>query len=126
MNIFDTMRAHLKLQQELFLSFLIDRLVLSPSSVAPGLRKAEMESQLDASTWGSPTIEQGTSTPIREKEIKESRGTLEAKELMMEVLSHLARGNFAMTDLWVNYDCEVECEDLYERLIKFLSRVSGF
>lgn len=129
-NIFDTMREHLKLQQELFLSFLMDRLVLPLPSTAPGTRKAEMESQLDASTWGGEGRETGTSTPQggrereRERE-KESRGSAEARELMMEVMGHLARGEFALVDLWVNYDCNIECEDLYERVVKFLSRVSS-
>lgn len=43
---------------------------------------------------------------------------------MLEIMSHFARGKHSMVDLWVNYDCNVEGEDLFERLIKFLSRVS--
>lgn len=122
-NIFDTMREHLKLQQELFLSFLLDRLVLPIAQGVPAAgRKGELESSLDASTWGAAgdALTTGTSTPQQ----KETRGNPEAREMMFEILGHLSRGQYSLLDLWVNYDCNVECEDLYERLIKFLSRVS--
>jgi hypothetical protein len=28
-----------------------------------------------------------------------------------------------MVDLWVNYDCDVDSEDVFERMIAFLTRV---
>ncbi|GAA5913880.1 hypothetical protein JCM8208_004987 [Rhodotorula glutinis] len=145
-NVFDTMRPHLKLQQELFLSFLLDRLIL-PN--AAGLRNADLESQLDLSTWardgasagpngaggsesgggtgsGSGGAPERTSTPTsasRERGGGAGGGpSAESRELMLELLSHLVRGKHSMVDLWVNYDCSVEGEDLYERLVKFLSR----
>ncbi|KAK4046649.1 GDP/GTP exchange factor for ARF [Microbotryomycetes sp. JL201] len=139
-NIFDTMRAHLKLQQELFLSFLLDRLILAPSNVAPGTRKADIEAQLDVSTWASTFTNVakdramqaaqtggasgGRSTPVgRDRERSErDRGSFEAKELMLEILSNFGRGRHAMADYWVNYDCNLEGEDLFERLVRFLSR----
>lgn len=146
-NIFDTMQPHLKLQQELFLSFLLDRLVLPPSNVAPGTRKAEIEAQLDQATWAQSLAEPsstaakavpanlttsgGRSTPVaRERERSERErdgrgsGGAEAKELMLEVLSHFGRGRHAMAEFWTNYDCNVEGEDLFERLVRFLGRVS--
>lgn len=117
------MREHLKLQQELFLSFLLDRLILPNQSAVAGSRKSELESQLDASTWDSATTVASTETNTPQRE-KEARGyNLEAREMMMEVLGHLSRGQTSLLDLWVNYDCNVECEDLFERLVKFLSRV---
>ncbi|GAA5939550.1 hypothetical protein JCM3775_004858 [Rhodotorula graminis] len=146
-NVFDTMRPHLKLQQELFLSFLLDRLIL-PN--AAGLRNADLESQLDLSTWahdgasglngaghesggasgggggGHGGAPERTSTPTpasRERGGGAGGGpSAESRELMLELLSHLVRGKHSMVDLWVNYDCSVEGEDLYERLVKFLSR----
>lgn len=148
-NVFDTMRPHLKLQQELFLSFLLDRLIL-PN--AAGIRKADLESQLDLSTWardsapsasssgtagggpggdGSPAGSERASTPAslsastrdRERSGAGAGGpSAESRELMLELLAHLVRPRHSMVDLWVNYDCSVEGEDLYERLVKFLSR----
>lgn len=130
-NIFDTMRPHLKLQQELFLSFLLDRLVLPLPSTAPGTRKADIESQLDLSTWAADDESgSGRDTPTgssRERERERERmGNPEARELMLEILAHWARGRYEMVDLWVNYDCNIEGEDLFERFVRFLSRVSGF
>lgn len=134
-NIFDTMRPHLKLQQELFLSFLLDRLVQPLSSTAPGARKAEIEAQLDLATWAKDASESGTNSLTasvngrdreRERERDRERGGLntEARELMLEILGHFARGKYSLVDFWVNYDCNVDGEDLFERLVKFLSRVS--
>jgi len=122
------MRPHLKLQQELFLSFLLDRLILPPS-VAPGTRKADVEIALDRSTWLKDEEEDrrplSASTSGRERERERDKGpSAETRELMLEIISHFARGKHSMVDLWVNYDCNVEGEDLFERLIKFLSRVS--
>lgn len=122
------MRPHLKLQQELFLSFLLDRLILPPS-VAPGTRKADVENALDRSTWLKDGEEDrrplSASTSSRERERDRDKGpSAETRELMLEIMSHFARGKHSMVDLWVNYDCNVEGEDLFERLIKFLSRVS--
>ncbi|GAA5949414.1 hypothetical protein JCM21900_004055 [Sporobolomyces salmonicolor] len=123
-NIFDTMRPHLKLQQELFLSFLLDRLIQPLPSTAPGTRKADVESQLDRSTWaqddGAPSL--GASPNGRERDRERGGAGQETRELMLEILGHFARGKYSMVDLWVNYDCNVEGEDLFERLIKFLSR----
>lgn len=126
-NVFDTMKPHLKLQYELFVSFLLDRLVVPLPSTAAGTRKSEVESQLDQATWAAdPSAEEMIGTPnsgpnnTREKEARE--GSAEARELMLEILCHVARGSYGVVDLWVNYDCNIEGEDLFERLIKFLCR----
>ncbi|GAA5972950.1 hypothetical protein JCM8115_005875 [Rhodotorula mucilaginosa] len=127
-NIFDTMRPHLKLQQELFLSFLLDRLVLPASGSAPSLRKVELETQLDRSTWAQDLVDpnERPSTPtagsLRDRDRDRHGAASETRELMLEILSHFVRGKHAATDLWVNYDCNVEGEDVLERLVKFLSR----
>ncbi|GAA5889769.1 hypothetical protein JCM6882_004317 [Rhodosporidiobolus microsporus] len=138
-NIFSTLRPHLKLQQELFLSFLLDRLITIPASAGPGAKsKAELESQLDRSTWAAqdspaePTTPGGNGRPGTPASLSSStnggrerdreRGSSETRELMLEILGHYARGRYTMVDLWVNYDCNVEGEDLFERLVKFLSR----
>lgn len=168
-NLFDTMREHLKLQQELFLSFLMDRLIRplpgsSHNANVGGPRKGEMESELDASTWnveetpamppftvnaqgaGGPmkSPHSGLSTPSGERRssgasssgaqisgrgdraaavVQFSGPAQEARDLMLEYLAQYARAPEFMTNLWVNYDCNVDCEDLFERLIKFFSRV---
>lgn len=130
-NVFDTMKPHLKLQQELFLSFLLDRLVLPAAGFAPNVRKNELELQLDRSTWAQDLVDpsERPATPIqatsRDRERDRNGGSSsDARELMLEVLSQFARGKQAATALWINYDCNIEGEDVLERLVKFLSRVS--
>ncbi|KAG8899424.1 GDP/GTP exchange factor for ARF [Tulasnella sp. 408] len=44
------------------------------------------------------------------------------RELMLETLAYIARQPTFMVDLWANYDCDVNCEDLFERLISFMAR----
>ncbi|POY71606.1 hypothetical protein BMF94_5391 [Rhodotorula taiwanensis] len=128
-NVFDTMKPHLKLQQELFLSFLLDRLVLPAAGFAPNVRKNELELQLDRSTWAQDLVDpsERPATPIqatsRDRERDRNGGSSsDARELMLEVLSQFARGKQAATALWINYDCNIEGEDVLERLVKFLSR----
>ena len=125
------MQAYLKVQQELFLSFLLDRLVLpSSTSTASGMRKAELEAQLDASTWGANQTRaperHGERDRDREKDRDRDRDRAsgaEARELMLEILAGYGRSKWGPVDLWFNYDCNVEGEDLFERLIRFLCRV---
>lgn len=143
------MRPHLKLQQELFFSFLIDRLIrpIGNAGASSNTRKGDMESELDASTWniGDVGFTSGSATPMKSVHSlggteRRSSGTLsqssgpssrtpvqipgsEGRDLMLEYLAQYARAPDFMTNLWINYDCNVDCEDLFERLIKFFSRV---
>jgi brefeldin A-resistance guanine nucleotide exchange factor 1 len=142
------MREHLKLQQELFISFLVDRLVRPVGNSSMHARKGEMESELDASTWNIDDSSNMVVTPQRSSHLltptseRRSSGSLtqsvgpsssntryqplpgsESRDLMLEYLVHFARAPDFMTNLWINYDCNVDCEDLFERLIKFFSRV---
>lgn len=43
---------------------------------------------------------------------------------MMETLTQVAQRPSFMVDCWVNFDCSTESEDMFERLIAFLTRVS--
>lgn len=46
----------------------------------------------------------------------------ETRELLTETLYFLAhRQPSFMTDLWVNYDCDLNCEDLFDKVIGFLA-----
>lgn len=146
------MRPHLKLQQELFFSFLIDRLIRPIGTAGlstPAARKGDMESELDASTWNVGDMGFPAGVPMKSVHSigggggeRRSSGTLsqssgpgssrtpiqipgsEGRDLMLEYLAQYARASDFMTNLWINYDCNVDCEDLFERLIKFFSRVS--
>ena len=146
-NIIDTMRQHLKLQQELFLSFLMDRLIRPVTAAAGVARKGELESELDASTWNmadtaAPSLGKSVSSPLAVSSSRRSSGSLnqstmhsnrqvnnglpysEGRHLMLEYLAQFAKAEDFMTNLWINYDCNVDCEDVFERVVKFFSRVS--
>ena len=47
----------------------------------------------------------------------------ETRELMLETLHHLAHQPSFMVDLYVNYDCDINCEDLFDKLVEFLCKV---
>lgn len=188
-NIFDTMRPYLKLQQELLISFLLDRLIIPlPGSGGLGTiggvvkGKGEIEDELDGVTWARPEVEgnlsdsnsnlsssnsnnsgfytppinsisggrngnggggsgggMGSSGNNLERSIRE----IESRELMLESLNFFCKSDKVsppssnienvggsgvkgndLIDLWVNYDCCIEGEDLFERVLKFLCRVS--
>ena len=127
----------------------MDRLIKPSGNVhQTAVRKGEMESELDASTWNVSDQVAITSTPLKgNRDLAGSNdrrgsGSLhqshsagrqaqhhnqpnESRDLMLEYLAQYACAPDFMTNLWVNYDCNVDCEDLFERLIKFFSRVSA-
>lgn len=129
-TMFETMRPHLKLQQELFLAFTVDRLapplptkafntgrkgvtspqVGTPANASPrlGPADAKTDSQLSAPTTPRPTV-----VPARGQ----------TRELMLETLSQISRHPSFMVDLYVNYDCDQNCENMFERLVDFLTKV---
>lgn len=144
-HLLDTLRPHLKLQQELLVSFLMDRLAIVPGK--------EQEQELDRRTWdatsndlnpmptASPanplassvnhrqTPDRSTSnspTPsmLRARALEAQNASLspEIRALLLEHLCLLAREPDTPLMLWQNYDCQLESEDLWQRLVRFFSR----
>ncbi|WFD03220.1 GDP/GTP exchange factor for ARF [Malassezia obtusa] len=106
--LFDRLREHLKLQQELFVLFLLQQLRAPvPLVAAPWDRDAK-----DAPS--EPTLSYFRTC-----------ATGEMRELYLEALGLLLDrrgGGDAFVELWRNYDCDVHCTDLYEELVHFLCR----
>lgn len=128
-TVFDTMREHLKLQQELFLAFTIDRLVLPPPSKGqhPGKKVHPGTPRPGTPATSSPEkseveSEKGPVTPSRVL-VPPARG--ETRHLILETLSQISRHPSFMVDLYTNYDCDINCENLFERLVDFLTKVTG-
>lgn len=48
----------------------------------------------------------------------------ETKELMLDTLVQISGRSGFMVDCWVNFDCNTDSEDMFERLLAFLTRVS--
>ncbi|KDQ13235.1 hypothetical protein BOTBODRAFT_633172 [Botryobasidium botryosum FD-172 SS1] len=140
--LFDTMGPQLKLQGELFLSFTLDRLTPPPPPPTPKPHmslhsKKSFSSITSTPQTGSPRtsampdnafdsfmldkLDSGeVSAPSTRPGVQPAKG--ETRELLLEVLGQLARRPSFMVDLWVNYDCDIKCEDVFERMIGFLTR----
>ncbi|GLB35139.1 putative guanine nucleotide exchange [Lyophyllum shimeji] len=138
-TIFDTTRSHLKLQQELFLAFTIDRLAqplsLHPTKVShlaaagkrgntnsprPTTPRPGTPSNGTVGELSNPESEKGAAIPSRVL-VAPARG--ETRNLILETLSQISRHPSFMADLYANYDCDINCENLFERLIDFLTKV---
>jgi len=128
-TLFDTLRPYLKLQQELFLAFTIDRLA-PPILTIPKLQRQLAKGSPKSSPYPmspNPNLledvdsELGSQTPPPRPTVAPARG--ETRELMLEILTSIASPPSFMVDLWTNYDCDLNCEDVFERLIAFLTRV---
>lgn len=136
-TLISTLAPHLKLQLELFLSYLIDRLTPStplplpahlahlqnpsrPSTPAPG----SVNTGDGSAASGSDTVDTPAALPATPRPINLLPPVpAETKELMLETLAQIASRPGFMVDCWVNYDCGTENEDMFERLINFLTRV---
>ncbi|KAJ1307233.1 hypothetical protein OPQ81_001347 [Rhizoctonia solani] len=126
-TLFEVARPSLKLQRELFLSFLVARLEpVDPildgrSNGRQGLGTETPTGGLRPSTpaLGTPKTP-GLGTP--KAGIVSGNVEPELREMMLETLVLLSREPSFMVDLWANYDCDVNCEDIFERLVGFLAR----
>ncbi|KAI9780242.1 MAG: GDP/GTP exchange factor for ARF [Geoglossum umbratile] len=120
-----TCRTILKLQQELFLSYVVA--CLHPRVEIP--REAGIDSALYKGVPQAPPsqVSSGRSTPVPVKDRKKlgMEGGLrkpDAREAMVESVGALARIPSFMVELYVNYDCEVDRGDLCEDMVGLLSR----
>ncbi|PFH49117.1 hypothetical protein AMATHDRAFT_148392 [Amanita thiersii Skay4041] len=130
-TMFETMREHLKLQQELFLAFTIDRLAQPVIQHGKGTlysgqgKKGSYTSSPRPGTPASVSLdgesenEKGNALSSRIL-VAPARGEL--RDLILETLAHVSRYPSFMVDLYTNYDCDVNCENLFERLIDFLTK----
>lgn len=132
-TVFDTMRKHLKLQQELFLAFTMDRLAppilpgtigrkggIMASSVAGSPRSSVPSSPALGPQSEEKAVDTGLSTPSRVLVVP-AKG--ETRDSLLETLAQIARHPSFMVDLYMNYDCDVNCENMFERLMDFCTKV---
>ncbi|RCI05093.1 GDP/GTP exchange factor for ARF [Rhizopus stolonifer] len=135
---FDTLGSYLKLQQELFLFFLIQK--LSPPTGAASRNvtvDVDEEGRISFSAAKSdysdgdsrssspmflsrPVDKAGKSSAYTDRAVM----TPEIREILLEYLLHFVRQETFMIDLWYNYDCDIPCGDLFEELIQFLCKNS--
>lgn len=130
-TLLSTCREVLKLQQELFLSYLVACLhprVEIPRE--PGIDPALYEGVPQAPKLVKPAASQassGRSTPVPVKDrqklgMEGGARKPDAREAMVESIGALSRIPSYLVELFINYDCEVDRSDLCEDLIGLLSR----
>lgn len=130
-TMFETMRPKLKLQQELFLAFTIDRLA-PPSPPAPKNVALAQKAVSNSSRSGTPVPSTPLIGPPSETDadkppatprliVAPARG--DTRELLLETLCQISRHPSFMVDLYVNYDCDMNCENMFERLADFAAKV---
>ena len=130
-TLLTTCRGVLKLQQELFLSYLVACLhPRVPIPQEPGIDPSLYAGVPQAPKLVKPPPSQsssGRSTPVPVKDRRQlgmeggSRKP-DAREAMVESVGALARIPSFMAELYVNYDCEVDRSDLCEDMVGLLSR----
>jgi golgi-specific brefeldin A-resistance guanine nucleotide exchange factor 1 len=127
----NTMRKHLKLQQELFLTYALDRLAPpamgKPSRLGTPVQRSGLFSPR-SSRVTSPALElldeadmeRGSPTPNRPSVIPALGNT---RDLLLEVLSQISSHPSFLVDLFSNYDCDINAENLFDRVIDLLTKV---
>ncbi|KAK4999865.1 GDP/GTP exchange factor for ARF [Elasticomyces elasticus] len=126
-----TCRSVLKLQQELFLSYLVACLhprVAIPDE--PGVDPELYEGVPQAPRLVKPppsSTASGRSTPVPVKDrqklgMEGGQRKPDAREAMVESVGALVRIPSFMTELFVNYDCEIDRSDLCIDMVGLLSR----
>lgn len=130
-TLLTTCREVLKLQQELFLSYLVACLhpqIEIPDE--PGIDPALYDGVPKTPKLVKPAASQGgsgrsTPVPIKERQRLGMEGGSrkpDAREAMIESIGALARIPTYLIELFVNYDCEIDRSDLCEDLVGLLSR----
>lgn len=124
-----TTRGVLKLQQELFLSYLL--VCLHPPVAIPkepGIDPVLYEGVPQVPKLVKPTPSpsgRSTPVPVKERQKLGLEGGIrrpDACEAMVECIGALARIPSYMVELYINYDCSVDRNDLCEDVVGFLSR----
>jgi golgi-specific brefeldin A-resistance guanine nucleotide exchange factor 1 len=130
-TLLSTCRGVLKLQQELYLAYLIS--CLHPSVEIP--REINIDPSLYAGIPQSPKLVKpppsqagsGRSTPVPIKDrqklgMEGGARKPDARQAMVENIGVLARMPTFMVELFINYDCDGDRADLCEDMIGLLSR----
>lgn len=130
-TLLSTCRGVLKLQQELYLSYLVA--CLHPAVEIP--REPGIEPSLYSGIPQSPKLvkpppsqtSSGRSTPVAVKDrqklgMEGGARKPDARQAMVENIGVLARMPTFMVELFVNYDCDEDRADLCEDLVGLLAR----
>lgn len=130
-TLLTTSRKLLKLQQELYLSYLVACLhpkveIPHEAGIDPSLYEGVPQApKLVKPAPSEPASGRATPVPVKDRRqlgLEGGSRRPEAREAMVEALGTLIRLPSFMAELFVNYDCEVDRQDLCEDMIGLLSR----
>lgn len=130
-TLLSTCRRVLKLQQELFLSYLVACLhprveIPQEPGVNPALYEGVPQApRLVKAAPTQPGNGRATPVPIRDRQRLGMEGGMrkpDAREAMVESVGALVRLPSFMPELFVNYDCEIDRSDLCLDMVGLLSR----
>lgn len=121
-----TCRTVLKLQQELYLSYVVACLhPRVPIPDEPAIDPALFEGVPQAPKIQGPPSGRGTPVPVKDRRQLGMEGGSrkpDAREAMVESVGALMRIPSFMVELFVNYDCEVDRSDLCVDMVGLLAR----
>ncbi|KAI0306765.1 hypothetical protein B0F90DRAFT_1808381 [Multifurca ochricompacta] len=131
-TMMNTMRKHLKLQQELFLAYTLDRLeppvAGKPSRLGTPLQKSGLFSPRPGTPGANSSslelleeveIEKGSPTPNKPSVIPASGS---ARDMLLEILSRISSHPSFLVEIFSNYDCDINAENLFDRVIDILTK----
>ena len=131
----NALRKHLKLQQELFLVYTLDRLAHPVTRMPSNLgrltpRSGFISHRPRASGSHSPTVqlfgeievEKGTPTPNKPSVIPVCG---EERDSLLETLSQISSNPGYLVELYSNYDCDINAENLSDKVLGLLTKVDA-
>ena len=130
-TLLTTCRSVLKLQQELFLSYLVACLhprveIPREAGIDPGLYEGVPQvPKLVKQPPSSTSSGRSTPVPVKDRQKLGMEGGSrkpDAREAMVESIGALTRIPSFLAELFVNYDCDVNCSDMCEDLVGLLAR----
>jgi brefeldin A-resistance guanine nucleotide exchange factor 1 len=119
--LFESLRSHLKLQMEHFLNKLMDIcLILSPNDFAVNSLNGEIGISNSSVLLQQPPA----STSSNKSNLNNNKQiTQEQKEMTIDYFLQMLRIPGFAVEIYLNYDCSLNCSNLFENLTKLLSKV---
>jgi brefeldin A-resistance guanine nucleotide exchange factor 1 len=127
-----TCRSVLRLQQELFLSYIVACLhprvpIPEEPGIDPSLYQGVPQAPALVKPVPNPGTQSGRSTPVPVKDrqklgMEGGSRKPDAREAMVESVGALVRIPSYMVELFVNYDCEIDRSDLCMDMVGLLAR----
>ncbi len=124
--LFESLRTHLKLQMEHFLNKLMDIcLISSPNDSYFAGNSLNGEIGLGGSNSSASLQQQPTSNSSSKSNASNlnKQITQEQKEMTIDYFLQMLRIPGFAVEIYLNYDCSLNCSNLFENLTKLLSKV---